>query len=70
MMNLTHAHAHNMMEPIQEGSMPKQTFEKPKCPTCKSGQIQFRKTDMTRWCRVCGESWPVKIRATKPTVKA
>jgi hypothetical protein len=40
----------------EEEPMPKkkpQDYVKPRCPKCGSGQVQYRKTDNKRWCRIC-----------------
>lgn len=33
---------------------------KPRCPKCGSGQVQFRKTDNIRWCRMCTHKGPAE----------
>ena len=54
-MDLTHAHAQSRIIPIKEDPMAKKkpAYERPRCPTCKSGRIQVRKTDRKAWCRQC-----------------
>lgn len=39
---------------MPKGKRSRPAFVKPDCPACHSKQTQFRKTDLTHWCRVCG----------------
>jgi hypothetical protein len=36
------------------------TYARPKCPKCESTQVQSRKTDRKRWCRICLFEGPAK----------
>lgn len=41
---------------------------KPGCPDCESRQTQFRKGDLTHWCRVCGCEFTIDPVSKNPVV--